>query len=178
MDWRYCKCYGSAKNTMNYKEYVSLFKKHLETLSYQKKVDLALIVCKELYPDYVKFVEVHQWGNADLLRDAIALCEQGQSGLVDEVAIEKMVPKVDAVVPDTDDFGDAIGSYGLNASAAVFETLQFLISKEDARIYDIGIYFTDTVDFKIQEKENVSESSLEDHPLMVEAWNFILTLSR
>jgi uncharacterized protein YjaG (DUF416 family) len=167
-----------GENTMNYKEYVSTFKSQLDTLSYQKQVDLALTVCKKLYPDYMKFVEVHQWGDADLLMKAITLCERGQTGLVDKVAIEKMLPKVDAITPDMDDCGDEISSYGLNASAAVYETLQFLIDKDKAHIYNIGNYLTDTIDFRIQEERDLTEAEIAKHPMMLEAWNYVLTLSR
>jgi uncharacterized protein YjaG (DUF416 family) len=163
---------------MNYKEYVLLFRKQLEALSYQKQFDLALAVCKKLYFDYEKFVEVHQWGDADLLMHAIKLCEQGKAGLIDRWEIEKMLPRLDAIIPDMDDFGDEIGSYGLNASAAVYETLQFLLDKDRTHIYNIGNYLTDTVDFRIQEGRSLREDEIEKHPVMLEAWNYILTLSR
>lgn len=163
---------------MNYKEYVSLFKKQLDTLPYQKQFDLAITVCKKLYFDYEKFVEVHQWGDADLLMEAIKLCERGKAGLVDRLEIEKMLPKVDAITPHMDDYGDEISSYGLNASAAVYETLQFLIDKDKTHIYNIGNYLTDTVDFRIQEDRDLSEDEIAKHPMMLEAWNYILSLSR
>jgi uncharacterized protein YjaG (DUF416 family) len=163
---------------MKHNEYVLLFKKQLQTLSYQKQVDLALTVCKKLYSDYVKCVEVHQWGDADILMDAITLCEQGQTGLVERVKVEEMLPKVDAITPHMDDFGDEISSYGLNASAAVYEMLQFLIDKHREHIYNIGNCFTNTIDFKIQEQRDLTEAEIEKHPMMVEAWDFILSLSR
>jgi uncharacterized protein YjaG (DUF416 family) len=163
---------------MNYKEYVWLFKKQLETLSFQKQLDFAFTICKKLYFDYEKFVEVHQWGDAELLMDAIKLCEQGRAGLVDIQEIEKMLESVDSITPDMDDFGDEISSYGLNASAAVYESLQFLIDKDKAHIYNIGNYLTDTVDFRIQEERDLSEDEIAKHPLMLEAWNYVLTLSR
>lgn len=163
---------------MNYKEYVSDFKKQLETLPYHKQFDFAITISKKLYFDYEKFVEVHQWGDAELLMDAIKLCEQGRAGLVDGQEIEKMLSNVDAITPDMDDFGDEISSYGLNASAAVYETLQFLIDKNKEHIYNIGNYLTDTVDFRIQEERDLSEEEIAKHPMMLEAWNYVLTLSR
>ncbi len=163
---------------MNYKEYVLLFKKQLYALPYQKQFELALTVCKKLYFDYEKFVQVHQWGDIDLLMDAIKLCDQGKAGLVDRLEIERMLPRVDAITPDMDDFGDEISSYGLNASAAVYETLQFIIDKDKVHIYNIGNYLTDTIDFRIQEERSLSEDEIAKHPMMLEAWNFILTLSR
>ena len=166
------------RNTMNYKEYVSLFKKQLETLPYQKQFELAHTVCKRLYFDYEKFVEVHQWGDADLLMDAIKLCEQGKAGLVDKLEIEKMLPRVDSITPHMDDYGDEISSYALNASAAVYETLQFLIDKDKAHIYNIGNYLTDTIDFRIQEEKSLNQDEIAKHPMMLEAWSYILNLSR
>ena len=73
-----------------------------------------------------------------------------------------------------DDFGSEIGSYALNSSAAVYETLEFITDKDKTHIYNIATYYTDTIDFKIQEERTLTEEAIENHPLMIEAWNFVI----
>jgi hypothetical protein len=41
-------------------------------------------------------------------------------------------------------------------------------------IIAIGTYLTDTVDFKIQEREHLTEEQIDEHPMMVEARDFML----
>jgi len=52
--------------------------------------------------------------------------------------------------------------------------LQFITDKDNTYIFNIGNYYTHTVDFKIQEDEDLTELEIENHPLMIAAWNFIL----
>jgi hypothetical protein len=85
-----------------------------------------------------------------------------------------MLIQVVAVTPDTEDFGDLSGSYALNAAASVYDTLQFILDKDPVHIIAIGTYLTDTVDFKIQEREHLTEEQIDEHPMMVEARDFML----
>src|ERR1043165_4285067 len=140
---------------MLYKDFVSLFKQQVYTLSFEEGLDLALVVCKRLYFDYENFVASEHWGDKDLLIDAIRLCEQVKTKKIEIARLEDMLSKVDAITPDTDDFGDYNSSYALNAAASVLETIQFIMDKDRLHIYNIGTYLTDTVDFKIHEKESL-----------------------
>ncbi len=160
---------------MDYSDFTSKFKKQIASIPIKKQFVLALTICKNLYADYQNFVMVHNWGDTDLLMDAIRLCEKTNLVAIDKVKIQETILKIDSIIPDTEDFGDEIGSYGLNASAAVYETLQFLLDNDSMHIYNIGTYLTDTIDFKIQEKKNLSENEIDNHPLMVGARNFLLT---
>ncbi len=121
---------------------------------------------------------MHQWGDVDLLVDAIKLCEQGKTEPANKSKIEEMLLKVEKNTPHMDDFEDEISSYALNASTVVYETLQFLVDKNRNHIFNIGTYLTDTVDCKIQEERHLSEDEIDQHPMMIEAREFVLTLSR
>jgi uncharacterized protein YjaG (DUF416 family) len=151
---------------MQFKEFDALYKRHVYSLTYEEGLNLAVEVCKRLYFDYERFVSEKNWGDKDLLMDAIQQCEQAKSQLVDKSKIEEILTKVDAVTPDTEDFGNYLGSYALNAAASVYETLQFIIDKDLLHVYNIGTYLTDTVDFKIDEKqeEKTSEEQIDERP--------------
>lgn len=70
-----------------------------------------------------------------------------------------------------DDFGNNIGSYVLNACIAVYHTLQFLIDKDPFNIVDAGTALTDTIDFKIQEDNELTDAEINNYPLVKEIVN-------
>jgi len=155
-------------------DFVSLFKRQVYTLSFEEGLDLALMVCKRLYFDYETFVSSEHWGDNDLLMDAILLCEQSKANKIENSGLEKMLSKVDTITPDTEDFGYYNGSYALNAANSVSETLAFIIDKDLEHIFNIGTYLTDTVYFRIQEKQSLPEEKIDEHPMMTEARNFLI----
>ncbi|MFD2099732.1 DUF416 family protein [Flagellimonas iocasae] len=164
---------------MNYAEFETKFKKQVFSIDFDKQLALAIEVCKKLYFDYVEFSEKYQWGDKDILMDAIAILEQSKNKDVNKSEIDQMLNQIDDVTPDMDDFGsDEQGSYALNSCVAVSNSLQFLVDRLPEHIYDIGICFIDTIDFKIQEKQSLTEQEIEKHPLMIEAREFLIGKSK
>jgi Protein of unknown function (DUF416) len=82
-----------------------------------------------------------------------------------------------AVTPDTEDFADYDGSYGLNAAAALLHALKYLSGKDPKDIFAIGTLYTDTFDVNLYEMGIEEDAELESHPLMQEAWGLVLALS-
>jgi uncharacterized protein YjaG (DUF416 family) len=159
---------------MNYREYTAILKHQTSSLVYQPQLKFAILICEKLYFDYQKFSELEKWGDPTLLMDAINVCQQVLENSVDIGRVKALIPKIDLITPDMDDFGSELGSYALNASAAVYETLEFITDRDQTHIYNIATYYTDTIDFKIQEVKQLTELEIENHPLMIEAWNFII----
>jgi uncharacterized protein YjaG (DUF416 family) len=159
---------------MNYQEFTSILKTQIFSQPYLAQLRFAILICKKLFFDYQKFTEIYNWGNADLLMDAIKLCENAIDNSVDVNYVKDLMPRIDVITPHMDDFGSEISSYALNASASVYETLAFIIDKDKTHIYNIATYFTDTIDFKIQEERDLTEDEIAGHPLMIEAWNFVI----
>jgi hypothetical protein len=112
-------------------------------------------------------------GDPDVLLNAIKLCQLYIKNETKIASLENILPIVDNAMPDTEDFPNA--SYALNASATVYETLQFLIDKDLNHILNIGTYLTDTVDFKIQENESLTDFQINNHPIMLETRKFLLS---
>jgi uncharacterized protein YjaG (DUF416 family) len=108
---------------MFYKDFATLFRQQVYALPYKAGLDLAITICKRLYFDYDNFVSVKHWGDKDLIMDAIQLCEQAKNQGIAISRIEEMLPTVDAITRDMDDFGNYRGSYALNAAASVYEAL-------------------------------------------------------
>src|SRR5579871_1398749 len=136
---------------MDYQKFVITLERNCLSLSYEKSLRLAITVSKKLFFDYQSFFETHEWGNPDLLLDAINASERSLSGEGNLLMIEALIPKIKAIIPDTDDFGDYLGSYALNASVVVHEMLQFIQDKASSHVFDICRLYLDTIDFKIRE---------------------------
>ena len=158
---------------MNYKDFNKEFQSHINNLEYRKQYELAIAICKKLFPDYKDFYIENHWGNPDILIDAIELCELYLQNKTDITDLKEMLPKIDSIIPDTGDFGNA--SYALNAGGAVYETLEFIIDRDQKHILNIGTYLTDTIDFKIQEYSELSEQQIDSHPMMVDARDFLMS---
>jgi uncharacterized protein YjaG (DUF416 family) len=120
---------------MNYQEFIPLFKKQVSVLPYGRQLEFAFTISNKLFPEYKAFSEFHNWGSPLLLLDAINMIESYLlTNSIEKEKIEEMKTKIDPIIPHMDDFGDDIGSYGLYASAAVYETLDFLLNKNQDHI--------------------------------------------
>jgi uncharacterized protein len=163
---------------MTFQDYIRILREQTNSQPYQQQLEFALIICKKLYPEYVNFVKVYNWGNADFLFEGIKLCEESTIGNNKIDHINSLLPKLISVIPHMDDYGTAIGSYALNASAAVYETLEYIIDKDRVHIYNVANYYTDTIDFKIQEDVDLTDAEIASNSTMLEAWNYILKLTK
>ena len=61
---------------MTYQEFTNTIQDRISKLTQKGRLELAIKICKELFFDYQKFYEVHNWGNPDLLLDGINLSEK------------------------------------------------------------------------------------------------------
>jgi len=161
---------------MTYKVFVESFKSQVNTMSHEKGLELAIIICKELFPDYQKFSETHNWGDPELLLEGIKLCEVSRTRVLNKSDIDTLVNSLEKAIPDTEDFGDYDGSYALNAGAAVLSSLLYIIDKSPKYLLDIGTLYIDTIDFRLHET-NVVQNEIDNHPLMQEARQRLIVLA-
>ena len=163
---------------MNYQTFVVYFQQQTSRLSHDRALNFALKIVNLLRPDYQEFFQVYKFGNPAVMGEALQLCEESKTSLTDNNKIVLMRDEVYKITPDTDDYGEYLGSYALNAAVAVFHCLQFLIDCNLSNIHAIGISYYDTVYFKILEKEESTPERCEHHPDMVRAMNFLLDETR
>jgi len=161
---------------MTYQAFTQQFKFQISTLSFEKQINLAIEICKQLFNDYKEFALRNNWGNSDLILDTIKFTEAFKNGRVEEGIIEQRKIQIEDITPDTEDFGDA--SYALNACIAVYATLDFMIDHNSDYIYEIGTCMTDTVDFKIQEDDELTEDLIDRNPEMIAARRFLIEMSK
>ncbi|HWB91534.1 MAG TPA: DUF416 family protein [Puia sp.] len=164
---------------MNYPTFIAIFKEQVARLSVDRSLEFAQRISHELVPEYRTFFQIHQWGNPTVLEASLALAERSRGDWVDPTELTEMLAKLEAVTPHMDNFGDFCGSYALNACVAVYYLLQFLMDHKPEYIYNVGIAYTDTVDFKLAEQdEDITDEELAHHPQMLHAWNRMLEETR
>ncbi len=163
---------------MNYNDFITIFKKQVFSIGYDRQLALAIDVCKKLYFDYVDFWEKYQWGEKEVLLDAIILLEQSKSEDISQMVIDRILSLINTITPDIDEFGDELASYALNACVAVYNSVQFISDKQPEHIFDIGISLTDTIDIRIQEQQILNEQEIDMNPLMINARNYLLEKSK
>ena len=152
---------------MNSSEFQDTLKKQLAVLPRQRVIEFALDICQRLLPDYLLFYHKRKWGDLSILQQAINFCEQNKTEQTfDEIKAHELLTDIVKAIPDTDHFGEWDGSYALNAAASVADLMEYLCDRDLKHILAISSYMTDTIDFKIHEKEsNISTQQLEVHPL-------------
>ena len=173
------RCPPCDLNTMQYEDFIKLFNKQVFTIDYNRQLILAIEVCKKLYFDYVEFSEKYHLGDKDILLDAIDILEKSKCQEISRSLIDQMLIQLDNIIPDMDDFeSDEFASYALNSCLAVYNSIQFILDKLPKHIYDIGICLTDTIDLKIQEQQNFAEQEIDKNPLMIEARQYLIEMSK
>ena len=164
---------------MKYEEFITKFNKQVFSIDNNKRLTLAIEVCKKLYFDYVEFSDKYQWGDKDVLLDAIKILEESKTQEINKGLVDQTLNKIDTVTPDMDDFdGEELALYALNSCVAVYSSLEFLLDKLPKRIYDVGICLTDTIDFKIQKNQDLTEEEIDKNPLMIEARKYLVDNSK
>lgn len=121
----YTKPLGPIK--MNNTQLTSILKQQVEKLPFDRDVDFALNICSRLLPEYISFSQNNNWGNPEILEEVIAYCVKNKSNSrVEKDELKKYINRLEAVTPDTEDFGDWDGSYALNAACSFLELLEYL----------------------------------------------------
>jgi uncharacterized protein len=159
---------------MEYQKFNTMLKEQISSMPAKEQLEFAVLICKKLFFDYQQFFDNTRWGNPDILMDAISVCNRAINNHIHIPEVEEMIVNVDTITPATDDFSDWLGSYAMNACVAASETLLFLVDNNKDHIYTVATYYTDTVDFKIHEENELTYSGINEHPLMIEARIFLL----
>ena len=163
---------------LNMDEFSSNVFKRLPILTDLKKTIFAYWCCKRLFPNYVKFNELENWGDINVLLDALNYLEAYLIGdEYDEGKIRELLQIIDDVTPNTNDFNTIYASFALDACSSIYETLLFLKDKKNEHIISVGSLMRDTVDMFIQEKEKLNyndpnfEVKIKQDPFMINELN-------
>src|SRR5262249_693934 len=152
----------------------------LFNLSPTHRIAFAASCAERLFPNYIGFSRNANWGNPQQLRDALdAVWSHLLGNPLTPSAARKLIKQCEPFVPDTEEVQADLVSDGLDAGAAVLETLSSCIDDNPQHAIDASISATDTVDRHIQIVEGLDytvmyfeeriaiEERIAKHPLML-----------
>ncbi len=148
---------------MNWSQYNEQLTQNVRKISSKEKLQFAIEICDKLLPDYQSFVKKYKWGTIKALENGLAFCKDFSNGNGSRSdLIEKLLIGIEKNQPDTDDYGQVLGSLALNSACVIIETLNFIRDRKNDRIVGIGNLCYDSEFFKISEKKpNLSDLELE-----------------
>lgn len=149
-------------------EYQNQLRSNLRKLSFQKKKMFGIDICERLFPEYLEFHKLNGFGEPKILKMGIDICVEYPKSNIVEIEINNIIQQIDTITPDTNDFGEILGSLALNAACSVSETLKFLIDSDDEHIFNAASYMYDTIDLQVCDKfPNLNDENIERHPLII-----------
>jgi len=150
----------------------------LASLEPKARIDFGLDIARRLLPDYLNFYQEYQWGNPEVLKRAIDYITYASGDEVDELIVNGLMDELDLIIPDTEEFGDFLTSYAINAACAIWELLEYLIDNDQTHLMHMSSLVTDTIDFKLQEENSeLTSAEILNHPQIMAEWNYQLKIS-
>lgn len=154
---------------MNFQQYKDQVRAACRPLNHRERVALCLMCCNRLAPLYLQFSTAENWGNPETLRQ---LRELAGKWLAGDASIPVVLrSQLDAVIPDTEDFGGLV-SHALNAGAAHADLLNLLLDDNLELVLSVLQACYDSVDFFVQDRLDpeqrggVQEQQIENHAAM------------
>jgi len=150
----------------------------LASLEPKARIDFGLDIARRLLPDYLNFYQEYQWGNPEVLKRSIDYITYASGDEVDELIVNGLMDELDLIIPDTEEFGDFLTSYAINAACSIWELLEYLIDNDQTHLMHMSSLVTDTIDFKLQEENSeLTSAEILSHPQIMAEWNYQLKIS-
>lgn len=124
-------------------------------LPFYHQLTFFYFLSKRQLPNYLIFNQKENWGNPNLLKEAISLFKKiivTQDDFDKETS--EMIKKLEKVTPDTDDFAGFLTSLALDACATLLEGLAFYQDKDSNHIQDICNSSLDLAQMYIEFRDN------------------------
>ncbi|MFY8274355.1 YjaG family protein [Pseudoalteromonas sp. SSDWG2] len=143
----------------------------IRELNTVQKASLAAALLERMLPNYTLFSEALEFGEPEVLQNALALCWEKILLPKSKISIEKLVEKIEPNVPEVNDF-DVFGVYpAIDAATALLTLLHGIQSKDDQDYVSVCKIAQGTVarvieyQFEVQE-QNYTAKDVNQHPLM------------
>ncbi|WP_105199564.1 MULTISPECIES: YjaG family protein [unclassified Pseudoalteromonas] len=143
----------------------------IRELNTVQKAALAAALLERMLPNYTLFSEALEFGEPEVLRNALALCWEKILLPKSKISIEKLIEKVEPNVPEVNDF-DVFGVYpAIDAATALLTLLQGLQSKDEHEYVSVCKIAQGTVARLIEyqfelDEQPYSAQDVNQHPLM------------
>ena len=130
-------------------------------LSFKQQVLFAVLICEKLLPNYRQFSERENWGNIEVLEEAIVMLYQFLQDIeLNDEELDGIYEKIIEITPDVEQFEGDMASYALDTCSAVSDSVEFLLSEDLSYLLNIASIARDTVDTFAQETEDVDFSDV------------------
>lgn len=135
-------------------------KKEMLSVSDKGRVLFAVLVCEKLYPNYMRFQDLNNWGDHNVLKESISIMHQYlfKPELFKTDEIKELIERIDLITPNTEEFTDITTSFALDACNSIYDTLNYLVDKDIEHVVDVATYARDTVDMFVQEKSDLKSN--------------------
>ena len=136
-----------------------------------QKASLAAALLERMLPNYALFSEALEFGDAEVLNNALALCWEKILLPKSKISIEKLVEKVEPNVPELSDF-DMFGTYpAIDVATALLGMLQGLMAKDEHEFVSVAKISQATVakyiEFMLMAEDVLPTNELiREHPQM------------
>jgi uncharacterized protein YjaG (DUF416 family) len=126
-------------------------------LDFKQQVLFAVLICEKLLPNYRQFSEREEWGNIEVLEEAIVILYQFLQDIdLNDTELDGIYEKIIEITPDVTSFEGELASYALDACSVVSDSVEFLLSEDLSYLLNIASIARDTVDTFAQESEELN----------------------
>jgi uncharacterized protein YjaG (DUF416 family) len=129
------------------------YEKAVAELPFFHQIAYAYCIAKRLFPYYFLFSEKESFGDPKLLLKGLELIKK--IALTEQILheeIKKLLPDLEAIIPDTEEFGGLHTSLALDASVAVYESLSAVLENDIPRLSTLAFIPFGLAEMQIQVK--------------------------
>lgn len=138
---------------MTYTQWKECLDARVDRLTPKAALAFGLSCAERLFPNYLGFVRVNNWGDPDAIRSSLdaGWTYLTSSRLPDQDWIEAGLSGCETAAPDTEVFS-VLASPALDSAASAYCILDFLQSKNRRSMAELSRLAMDTVDMHIRQK--------------------------
>ena len=137
-----------------------------------KIITFSLLCCERMFPNFGKFSEDTNFGDALIIRDALDIAWEFLKTEKIPERFRLIASKCEVLTPDTENFGSPLTSAALDAAVSACILMDMIVKPEENLAIEIASLARDTVDMFVQNEFNVDhfetnyERNILSNPLL------------
>ncbi|SFB78073.1 YjaG family protein [Pseudoalteromonas denitrificans] len=140
-------------------------------LNYMQKAVLAASLLERMLPNYALFSDATEFGDATIFRNALNSIWEKLVFPKSKISLEKLVDKIEPIVPEIDDF-DMFGVYpAIDTSTALLSMLNGMMIEDELEFVNISkisqASVAKLIEYQLGSQElSANNEAIRAHPLM------------
>jgi uncharacterized protein YjaG (DUF416 family) len=130
----------------------------LNQFDIRRQLTFAYLACERVYPNYVYFSENYNFGNSEILREAIDYIYETIFNIsnTDNKKIDNYLEEIHQNTPHTNNFTTFYATIAMYSGGVIYESINLLKKTPNSLILtDISTMITDAIDCFIQERDDM-----------------------